>query len=178
MKRALFLDRDGVINVDYGYVCRLEEFHFIEGIFDLVHAANKAGFLVIVVTNQAGIARGYYTEQVFLDLMNWMQDQFIANKCHIDAIYYSPFHPEFGLGQYLKKSDCRKPSPGMLFRAAAELCVNLEQSIMVGDKQSDMQAALAAKIKQRFQFKGESGLGVCIDNLSAVIPFIEGKFDD
>jgi len=93
---ALFLDRDGVINIDHGHVHRIENFEFIPGVFDLVRRANDKGWMVIVVTNQAGIAKGYYTEEAFQILSAWMIDQFQMNGARLDKIYHCPHHPEFG----------------------------------------------------------------------------------
>jgi D-glycero-D-manno-heptose 1,7-bisphosphate phosphatase len=145
-KPALFLDRDGVINIDHAYVHRKENFHFIEGIFELVAQANKAEYWVVIVTNQAGIGRGYYTEADFHFLMDWVQEQFLRQGCRIDAVYFCPDHPVHGIGEYCKESTYRKPAPGMLLQAAKDLDINLKQSLMIGDKPSDMEAAQAAGI--------------------------------
>jgi D-glycero-D-manno-heptose 1,7-bisphosphate phosphatase len=143
---ALFLDRDGVINVDHGYVCKPEYFEFIDGIFELVSAANAAGYLVIVITNQAGIGRGHYSEQEFHRLTDWMKAQFALRGARIDAVYFCPFHPEHGVGEYRRESDCRKPGPGMVLQAQKEHDVDLGRSILVGDKPSDMQAGRTAGV--------------------------------
>lgn len=141
VKRALFLDRDGVINHDSDYTSRAEDFRFIDGIFDLCRAARKAGYLLIVVTNQAGIGRGYYSEKEFLTLSAWMCDRFKAEGVPITDVFYCPFHPEHGVGEYKKDSFDRKPNPGMLLRAVEKHGINIKCSIMIGDKDSDMQAA-------------------------------------
>ena len=147
MKRpALFLDRDGVINEDLPYVHRVEDFRFIDGIFSLVQAAQQAGYRIVVVTNQAGIGRGLYTENDFWTLTRWMIDQFARQGCHIDGVYFCPTHPEHGIGAYRVESDFRKPRPGMLLQAADELEIDLARSILVGDKESDIQAGLAAGV--------------------------------
>ena len=145
-RRALFLDRDGVINVDRGYVHRPEQIEFVAGVFDLVRAASELGYLVVVVTNQAGIGRGYYSEEDFHLLMAWLTGQFISRGGKIDAVYFSPFHPEHGRGEYRRHSDCRKPAPGMLLRAQRELDIDLPTSIFIGDKRSDVDAGLAAGV--------------------------------
>ena len=154
---ALFLDRDGVINVDHGHVHRAADFHFVDGIFELVRHANEVGYLVVVVTNQAGIGRGLYTETEFFALTAWMTAQFVAQRCRIDAVYHCPHHPEFGLGRYKCQCESRKPRPGMFLRAARELGLDLERSIMVGDRASDMAAAAAAGIPIRLLFQGDAG---------------------
>lgn len=143
---ALFLDRDGVINVDHAYVCRPENFEFIDGIFELCRTARQLGYLIFVVTNQAGIGRGYYTEQDFLDLTGWMCEIFKAQGIAIDKVYYCPSHPEYGVGQYKVDSPFRKPAPGMLLQAAEEFGVDLARSVLVGDKETDIQAGIAAGV--------------------------------
>lgn len=150
-RAALFLDRDGVINIDHGYVHRVEDFEFIPGIFELVALANRLGYLVIVVTNQAGIGRGYYTEDDFHKLTRWMKTEFLSRGAHIDDVYFSPFHPEHGLGGYCKESDCRKPRPGMLLQAQKDYDIDLGRSLLVGDKPSDMEAGRAAGVSTLIQ---------------------------
>jgi D-glycero-D-manno-heptose 1,7-bisphosphate phosphatase len=150
--RALFLDRDGVINHDAGYTSRVEDFHFIDGIFDLCRAARQAGYLLVVVTNQAGIGRGYYSEDDFLALTTWMRQRFVAEGAPLADVYYCPFHPEHGIGDYKQDSLDRKPHPGMLLRAAQKHSIDLKHSILVGDKDSDMQAASAAGVAVRCQY--------------------------
>ena len=113
------------------------------GIFELVKHARYAGMAIVVVTNQAGIARGYYTEAQFIDFMDWMLEQFAKRGVPLDAMYYCPHHPTAGLGTYRVVCDCRKPRPGMLMRAAAELGLDLPRSVLVGDKLSDIQAGRA-----------------------------------
>lgn len=148
LRPALFLDRDGVINVDKNYVYRQEDFCFMDGIFELVTTAKQAGYLVVIVTNQSGIGRGYYTESDFHRLMQWVRDQFVEHGGAIDAIYFCPDHPEFGVGVYKRDSDLRKPLPGMFLKAAKEHHIDLAQSILVGDSLSDIQAGLAAGVGQ------------------------------
>jgi D-glycero-D-manno-heptose 1,7-bisphosphate phosphatase len=145
MARALFLDRDGIINADKGYVSRIEDFEFVDGIFDLVSNAKCLGYLVIVITNQAGIAKGYFTEEQFHRLMNWMISQFAERDLQIDAIYYCPYHID-GIGIYKKFTIDRKPGPGMLLKAKNELNIDLESSIFVGDQETDVFAGLAAGV--------------------------------
>ena len=175
---ALFLDRDGVINIDHFYVHRPEHFHFIEGIFELVSAANRAGYLVIVVTNQAGIGRGYYTEGDFHSLTSWMLDTFKQRGAKVDAVYFCPFHPEHGVGDYKRESDCRKPRPGMLLKASKEYSIDLERSIMVGDKISDIQAGERAGVGRLLYFGRESDVvsGIAIHKLIDAIPMLESKY--
>jgi len=177
MKRpALFLDRDGVINVDHGYVHAPEDFKFIEGIFDLVSTANRLGYLVIVITNQAGIGRGYYTEDDFHSLTNWMKVCFEARDGHIDAVYFCPYHPEYGLGIYRKSSIYRKPAPGMILQAREELDIDLSLSILIGDKASDIEAGEAAGVGTLLHFTPSySRHGNQIDSLFDAILYLDNK---
>lgn len=144
--KALFLDRDGVINLERCYVHSREEFQFQDGIFELCRAARNLGYLLVVVTNQAGIARGYYKQQDFLQLTEWMIGRFAEQQIHIARVYYCPYHPIHGVGKYKRDSPDRKPKPGMLLRAQRDLDLNLSSSVLVGDQASDMQAARAAGI--------------------------------
>jgi len=138
-KTALFLDRDGVINHDYGYVNRKEDFHFIEGIFDLCRHAKARGLLIFVITNQSGIERGYYTEADFLYLTDWMKQRFIEENVPLDGVYYC--------SAYTATSYFRKPQPGMILQAAEAFDIDLENSILIGNKETDIQAGIAAKVK-------------------------------
>lgn len=147
---ALFLDRDGVINVDHGYVHRPKEFEFVEGIFELVATANGAGYLVVVVTNQAGIGRGFYSEEQFYALTDWMKTKFSERGGQIDSEYFTPHRPTEGLGIYRQDCECRKPAPGMIFAAMRDFDIDLSKSILVGDALKDVQAADAAGIGQVF----------------------------
>lgn len=149
-KRALFLDRDGIINKDYGYVIDASEFVFCEGIFELVMEANQLGLLVIVVTNQSGIARGYYSEEQFLLLTDWMKSQFARQQAIINDVFYCPHHPTHGDSEYTRICDCRKPETGMFTSAKKKYAIDLSTSIMVGDKNSDMKAGLNAGIKNNY----------------------------
>jgi D-glycero-D-manno-heptose 1,7-bisphosphate phosphatase len=148
--KALFLDRDGVINKDSGYVHRAEQCVFVDGIFELVRSANAAGYIVAVVTNQAGIARGLYTDEQFHDFMRWMQGEFASNGASLDYVYYCPHHPQAGLGALRQTCTCRKPEPGMLKRACTQLNLDMKASILVGDKESDIEAARRAGVGRTF----------------------------
>jgi len=161
MNRALFLDRDGVINEDYGYVHKIEDFHFREGIFDVCRAALKARMKIIVVTNQAGIGRGFYTEQDYLKVTEYMSLELNWRLIAISGVYHCPYHPEHGVGHYKADSDCRKPRAGMLIRASRDHDINLSHSVMIGDKDSDRASAEAAGLKiyldaNRLNWKDES----------------------
>jgi len=145
-KPALFLDRDGVINVEKNYVHRIEDFEFVDGIFDLCRLATRLGLVLVVVTNQAGIGRGFYTEAQFHALTAWMSERFAAEGAPLAAVYFCPFHPEHGVGDYKRESFERKPNPGMMLRARDELGLDLSRSLLLGDKHSDIVAAKAAGV--------------------------------
>jgi D-glycero-D-manno-heptose 1,7-bisphosphate phosphatase len=144
--KALFLDRDGVINVEEGYVHSREAFRFQAGIFELCRAAQELGYILVVVTNQAGIARGYYRESEFLELTQWMVREFAGQQVRVARVYYCPYHPVHGIGEYKCDSPDRKPNPGMLLQAQTDLDLDLASSIIIGDKLSDVWAGKRAGI--------------------------------
>lgn len=146
MRPALFLDRDGVINVEKNYVYRIEDFEFIDGIFELCKTAQKMGYAIVVVTNQAGIGRGYYTVEDFYRITNWMIEKFQEQGIRIDGVYFCPFHPSGGIGEYKRDSFDRKPNPGMFLRAQNELGIDMRNSVLVGDKTSDLEAGRSAGV--------------------------------
>ncbi len=149
---ALFLDRDGVINEDPGYVHRAEDIRFIPGIFELARAAHASAYRVVIVTNQAGIGRGFFSEAQFNTLMQWMRTQFAEAGAPLSAVYHCPCHPQHGLGAYRRESPDRKPAPGMLFRARDELKIDLAASVLVGDKPSDTEAGSRAGVGCRLLY--------------------------
>ena len=173
--RALFLDRDGVINRDDGYVYRRKDFHFIDGIFELTAAAVVRGFLPIIVTNQSGIGRGYYSERQFLRLMRWVRRQFHRRRAPIAGVYFCPFHPEHGIGRYRQDSFLRKPRPGMLLRAAADFRLDLQRSLLVGDSVSDMEAGRAAGVGKLFYLRHENSNPIMTkyDNIQQVCRLLD-----
>lgn len=145
-RKGLFLDRDGVINLNYGYVHKIKDFRFIEGIFDLTRMALSKNYVICIVTNQAGIARGYYTESDFKDLTSWMCSKFEEESVTIEKVYYSPYHPIYGLGEYKKDHISRKPNTGMLQQAILELDINIQRSVLIGDNVTDIQAGFSAGV--------------------------------
>ncbi|MCE7997285.1 MAG: HAD family hydrolase [Rhodobiaceae bacterium] len=145
-QRILFLDRDGVINVDHGYVSKREDFSFLPGIFDLVRAAREQAYGVVVVTNQSGIGRGYYTEDEFWLLTKWMTDQFQARDAQIDHVFFCPYHPKAKIEKFRQVHPWRKPSPGMLLAAKEKFQPNMAESIFIGDKETDIAAGHAAGV--------------------------------
>lgn len=169
LQRALFLDRDGVINIDHAYVCTQEEFQFIDGIFDLCRRAKELDYLIFVITNQAGIGRGYYTEQAFLKLTDWMCGVFKAEDAAIDKVYFCPYHPEHGVGQYKVDSPFRKPEPGMILQAAEEFGVDLKNSILVGDKESDIGAGLAAGVGSNLLYRPAANVSGFSDSAATAV---------
>lgn len=143
-KPAVFLDRDGTLNIDKGYVHRIEDWEWIPGAIDAIVALKKAGFLVIVITNQAGIARGYYDETDMNNLHTMINEELKEHGTTIDGFYHCPHHPEFGA---IRACECRKPMPGLIDQAKQDFGIDLCRSWLVGDKVSDIQAGLAAGVK-------------------------------
>lgn len=137
MKKALFLDRDGIINEDTSYPHKPEQIVFIREVFSLCRTAIDKGYVVVVVTNQAGVAKGYFREEDIVKLHEWMILRFDAEGVKISAFYYCPFHPDATVERYRKDSDCRKPRPGMVLQAVEDFDIDIKESIMVGDKPSD-----------------------------------------
>lgn len=159
MRPALFLDRDGIINVDTNFLYKIEDVQWVDGIFEVVPYAKQQGYAVIVVTNQSGIGRGYYTEEDFHTLMQWMGEEMEARGCGFDGVYFSPYHPVHGVGRYQQDTECRKPGPGMLLQAAQEYSLDLGRSVMIGDRCSDMAAAAAAGVPVRILLAGTEQAG-------------------
>ena len=147
MHKALFLDRDGVINIEKDYLYKIKDFEFIDGIIGLCRYYQKLGFIIIVVTNQSGISRGYYTEDDFNKLTSWMIKEFASHQIEIKKVYFCPHHPDIN-----GECSCRKPNPGMLLEAAKDFDIDLENSILIGDKQRDVDAALNAGLKTTYLY--------------------------
>jgi D-glycero-D-manno-heptose 1,7-bisphosphate phosphatase len=145
-KPAVFLDRDGVINHDDGYVGTVERFRFIPGVASAIRRLNEAGYFVFIASNQSGIARGLFSEDDLLKLHIYMMQQLGALGARIDDARYCPFHPEAKLAGYRWDSDLRKPRPGMLLDLIGNWPVERSASFLVGDKNSDLEAARAANI--------------------------------
>lgn len=137
MNKALFLDRDGIINMDTAYVSRVEDFYFLDGIFDLCETAQKKGYLLIVVTNQSGIAQGYYTESDFQVLTAYMRKQFELRGITITAVYHCPYHGDH---------PDRKPNPGLFIQAGEAYHLDFSASVAIGDKERDIEAAQRAHV--------------------------------
>lgn len=140
--KAVFLDRDGTLNVEKGYVHRIEDWAWIPGAIDALIALKKAGFLLIVITNQAGIARGYYSDAVVSRLHTRINRELKEHGAMIDGFYHCPHHPEFN-----EECECRKPKSGMIYKAKRDFDITLDRSWLVGDKASDVHAGLSAGVK-------------------------------
>ena len=175
-KPAVFLDRDGVINKDNGYVSQRDDFEFIEGTIEACIELQKKGYLLVVITNQSGIARGLFTEDEFNTLTEWMDWSMSDRGVDLDSIYYCPHHSEEGQGEFKVDCECRKPKPGMLMNAIEDLNIDIEASILVGDKVSDLQAGIAAGIKTNYLVRsgkditeqGETLATAVFDDLAAI----------
>ncbi len=139
-RSAVFLDRDGTLLEEAGYLDRLERLVFFPYAIDAVRLLNRAGFPVVVVTNQAGIARGIFQESFVAAAHQHISDRLAAAGARVDAFYYCPHHPEAVVEEFRQACDCRKPQPGMLTRAAADLDLALDRSFVVGDRWHDLEA--------------------------------------
>lgn len=146
LRPAAFLDRDGVINVDHGYTHRPEDLAFVEGAPAGIRRLNEAGYLVVVVTNQSGVARGFYTEVDVERFHAHMRAELAKAGARIDAFYSCPYHPEGIVAEYRIDHPDRKPKPGMILRALGDLPIDASQSFLIGDQPTDMAAAAAANI--------------------------------
>jgi D-glycero-D-manno-heptose 1,7-bisphosphate phosphatase len=156
LRPAAFLDRDGVLNVDHGYVYRPDRLEWIAGAQQAVRLLNENGYLVIVVTNQSGVARGIYDEAAVRQFHSHMQEALQTQGAHIDAFYYCPHHPSGTVKEFAVRCDCRKPGIGMLEQAVADWPIDLARSFLIGDKDDDMAAAAAFKIRA-IKFEASSG---------------------
>lgn len=145
-RRALILDRDGIVNEDSGYLHRIEDCRFVEGIFALAAAFARHHFAIVIVTNQSGIGRGLYTEADFARLMRWMRGEFARQGVEIAGIYHCPDAPDAVPPSTWNGHRLRKPAPGMLLKAAEELSLDLARSWLVGDKPADIEAGRAAGV--------------------------------
>lgn len=177
--KAIFLDRDGTINIDHGYVHQIDDFQFIEGTIDALRQLKKKGYLLVIVTNQSGIARGYFTEAQFLQLTEWMDWSLAEQDVDLDGIYYCPHHPE-GLGEFKVQCDCRKPEAGMFLQAIQDLNIDPTQSVMVGDKLEDLLAADKAGVKTKVLVRtgktitaeGETNADYVLDSLADLVNYL------
>lgn len=172
--KAVFLDRDGVINAEKGYVHRIEEFEILPGVPQAIGLLKDAGFLVIVVTNQSGVARGYYSLETVHSLHRHLDTELAAFGTHVDAYYVCPHHPEHGIGDLKVACTCRKPMPGMLEQAAVDFGIDLSASYMIGDKSTDVAAGLAAGCRPVFL---ETSSGGPEEGIADDIPVFSGLLE-
>lgn len=145
MNKALFLDRDGVVNKEKNYLYKIEEFEFIDGVFETCKYFQGKGYLIIIITNQAGIARGRYTEEDFEILTKWMTKEFEKENIKISKVYHCPHHPDFS-----GECECRKPNPKMILEAQKDFNIDLKNSILIGDKNSDIEAGINSGIEVNY----------------------------
>jgi D-glycero-D-manno-heptose 1,7-bisphosphate phosphatase len=148
MNKALFIDRDGVINVDKVHVYRKEDFEFTRGIFELCRKYSDQGYLIIVITNQAGIAKGLYDEEDFRKLTLWMTEQFRERGIIISKVYHCPHHPDIS-----GPCQCRKPAPGMILQGVKDFNLDISECILIGDNESDLEAGRRAGIPEPNLYK-------------------------
>jgi D-glycero-D-manno-heptose 1,7-bisphosphate phosphatase len=142
MNKALFIDRDGVINVDKVHVYRKEDFEFTDGIFDLCRKYSDKGYIILVITNQAGIAKGLYSEEDFKKLTLWMTEQFSDRDIIISKVYHCPHHPDID-----GPCQCRKPAPGMILQGVKDFNLDISKCVLIGDMDSDLEAGRRAGIQ-------------------------------
>ena len=142
-----------MINVDHGYTCAIEDFEFVPGSLEACAALSARGYTLVVVTNQSGIGRGLYAQADFERLTDWMRERFAQSGAPLAAVYHCPDHPTAGLGPYRKENSWRKPGPGMMLQAARDLDLDLTQSWCVGDKPSDIEAAVMAGVGIRVLYQ-------------------------
>jgi len=152
--KAVFLDRDGTIIEDVGYLNDPKNIKFIPGSIQAIKKLNQAGYKVVVITNQAGVARGLIREDILQTIDKTINKYILNGGAHIDAIYYCPHHPEHGVYPYKQDCECRKPNPGMIKKAAADLELDLKKSFMIGDKWSDIEAGKNMKLKTALVLTG------------------------
>jgi D,D-heptose 1,7-bisphosphate phosphatase len=145
--RAVFLDRDGTINEDVGYLSRLEDLKIYENAAEAIRLIKENGFLTVVVTNQSGVARGFFSEDFIITVHDKMNEYLKERGASLDALYYCPHHPRYGNEIYRRECSCRKPQPGLLLRAAEDLDIDLRRSYVIGDMPRDMD--IASKVGAR-----------------------------
>lgn len=147
LRPAIFFDRDGTLNVDTHYLYKPEEFRWIEDAPAAIRWANDHGYLAVVITNQSGVARGFYTEADVEKLHRWMNERLAEVDAHIDAFYYCPHHPEGAVAKYRKHCDCRKPGPALIEEACRALHIERSASFFIGDAERDMACAARSGLR-------------------------------
>ena len=174
MTSAVFLDRDGVINVDHGYVSTWEQFEFLPGASEALRELQDAGYLLIIVSNQSGIGRGYYSE-TDLNALNQAIAEHLSNTAGVtlSGFYHCPHHPTEAEGEFRQQCDCRKPAPGMIQQAVLDHGIDVETSLLVGDKDSDMEAGRAAGVARLFKVVDSAQLGASAPDIQFVTALSE-----
>ena len=150
LRKAAFLDRDGVINKDKAYVYRWEDFEFVPGAIEGMRSLQQAGYALVIVTNQSGLARGYYTEDQYQTLTAHLREELAAHGVTLEGVYHCPHHPQGSITHLATDCNCRKPAPGLILQAAQDLQLSLPDSLMIGDKAGDIQAARAAGVGRAY----------------------------
>jgi D-glycero-D-manno-heptose 1,7-bisphosphate phosphatase len=171
-KKAAFLDRDGVLNEDREYVYRVEDFEFIPGSVGALRALQEAGYLLVIVTNQSGIARGRYSESDYHELEAYMRKRLSDSGVSLDCAQYCPHLPDADIAQYRSDCECRKPRPGMIQAATGLLDIDPAQSILVGDRRADLEAGRAAGVARCFLVRSGRPLS------DSDLPLADGVYDD
>jgi D-glycero-D-manno-heptose 1,7-bisphosphate phosphatase len=156
LRKAAFLDRDGVINKDKAYVHRWEDFEFVPGAIEGMKKLQDSGYALVIVTNQSGLARGFYTEEEYLQLTEALRRHLASHGLQMTGIYHCPHHPKGTVTAISIDCNCRKPAPGMLLQAAREHGLSLPDSILIGDKHSDIEAARAAGVGHAYLVESEN----------------------
>lgn len=147
MNKAIFLDRDGTINVEKDYLYRIQDFEFLPGVIEALYNLQNNDYHLIIVTNQSGIARGYYLEDDFTRLNEWMKENLKKHGIFLDAVYYCPHHPNAKINKYRLECECRKPKLGMFQQAIKDLNIDIDQSFAIGDKIRDCAICCSTKCK-------------------------------
>ena len=174
MTSAVFLDRDGVINVDHGYVSTWEQFEFLAGVPEALRELQDAGYLLIVVSNQSGIGRGYYSE-TDLNALNQAIAEHLSNTAGVtlSGFYHCPHHPTEAAGEFRQQCDCRKPAPGMIQQAVLDHGIDVKTSLLVGDKDSDIEAGRAAGVARLFKVVDSAQSGASAPDIQFVTALSE-----
>ena len=166
-KPVVFFDRDGTLNVDKDYLHKIEDFEWMPGAIEAIKYVHEQGYLAIVITNQSGVARGYYPEADILAIHDYMNAELKKHGAYLDGLYYCPHHPGGAVPEYSYECDCRKPKPGLIEQACRDFPIELGLSYMVGDSQRDLECARRAGVpeQQLLLYKGDSLLSLLEDKI-------------
>ena len=172
MNKAVFFDRDGTINVEVGYLSNFDRFQWIDGAIDAIKFCNRHGYLTIVVTNQSGVARGYYSETDVINLHRRINVELAKYDAHIDDFFYCPHHPRGAIEKYAVECQCRKPKPQLILDACRKHFIDKDRSILIGDMPRDVESAINAGIRG-FIFDGVN----LLDTLKSALATVDNNFD-